>query len=67
MLKLSTKRLAQSVHVDDEAFRAEDEWFHLAPGVQRVVRLLPRSPAAGKPDGEVFALNGLQPVRFKTP
>ena len=65
VLKLRTKRLAQSVHVEDEHFRAEDEWFHLAPGVERVVRLVPRDATGSAPDGEVHALNGLQAVRFK--
>ncbi len=65
VLKLRTKRLAQSVHIDDEHFRADDEWFHLAPGIERVVRLTPRPGAAAVPDGEVHALNGLAPTRFK--
>lgn len=65
VLKLRTKRLAQSVHVDDEHYRAEDEWFHLPPGSGREVKLLPRAGAAGAPDGEVHAVNALVPVRFK--
>ncbi len=65
-LRLQTKRCAQSVHVEDEGFRAEDEWFHLAPGVERVVRLIAREGASGAvPDGEVHALNGLSAVRFR--
>jgi beta-mannosidase len=65
-LWLRSRRLAQSVHVEDERFRAEDEWFHLAPGIERVVRLVARDSAPGAvPDGEVHALNGLSPVRFR--
>ncbi len=66
VLKLRSKRLAQSVHVDDEHFRAEDEWFHLAPAIERVVRLLPRDASGSLPDGEVHALNGIAPVRFSS-
>lgn len=42
-LRLTADRLAQSVHVDCEGFRAEDDWFHLPPGEARFVRLYPRS------------------------
>ena len=65
-LRLRTERCAQSVHVEDEGFRAEDEWFHLAPGIERVVPLIARDASSGAvPDGEVHALNGLSPVRFR--
>lgn len=65
-LRVSTARLAQSVHIEDERFRAEDEWFHLAPGNERMVRLVSREGSSGAvPDGEVHALNGLSPVRFR--
>ncbi|HJQ61090.1 MAG TPA: glycoside hydrolase family 2 protein, partial [Vineibacter sp.] len=65
-LRLQSRRLAQSVHVEDERFRADDEWFHLAPGIERVVRLVSRDgTSGGVPDGEVHALNGVAPVRFR--
>ncbi len=65
-LRLATRRLACSVHVEDGRFRAEDAWFHLSPGVERVVRLQPRTGAGGGvPDGEVHALNALAPVRYR--
>ena len=65
-LRLRSERCAQSVHIEDEGFRAEDEWFHLAPGIERVVPLIAREAASGAvPDGEVHALNGLSPVRFR--
>ena len=63
-LRLATRRLACSVHVEDERFRAEDAWFHLSPGVERVVRLRPHA-GGGVPDGEVHALNALAPVRYR--
>jgi beta-mannosidase len=64
-LRLRCKRLAQSVHIEDEHFRAEDEWFHLAPGVERLIQLTPRDATGALPDGEAHALNGLGPVRFR--
>lgn len=66
VLRLATRRLACSVHVEDERFRAEDAWFHLSPGVERVVRLRPRAGEGdGVPDGEVHALNALASVRYR--
>ncbi|HUZ66927.1 MAG TPA: glycoside hydrolase family 2 protein, partial [Beijerinckiaceae bacterium] len=41
-LTLSARRFAQSVHIDDPAFRGEDDWFHLPPGEPRRVRLIAR-------------------------
>lgn len=80
-LRLATGRFACSVHVEDERFQADDGWFHLAPGVERVVRLRPRAGSQGGsgvgvtdgtasagrmvPDGEVHALNALAPVRYR--
>ncbi len=65
-LRLRSARCAQSVHIEDDGFRGEDEWFHLAPGIERVVRLIAREASSGAvPDGEVHALNGLSPVRFR--
>lgn len=74
-LRLATARFACSVHVEDERFQAEDAWFHLPPGVERVIRLRPRAgsgvtdgtASAGRlvPDGEVHALNALAPVRYR--
>lgn len=64
-LRLASRRLAQSVHVEDAAYRADDEWFHLAPGVERIVRLIPANADARAPDGEVHAVNGLAPSRYR--
>ena len=65
-LRLATRRLACSVHVEDGRFLAEDAWFHLSPGAERVVRLRPRAGAGdGVPAGEVHALNALAPARYK--
>lgn len=64
-VRLSTRRLARGVHFEDAGFRARDEWFHLAPGEERMVRLQPRGEPGELPDGEIHALNGLAPLRFR--
>jgi beta-mannosidase len=54
-LALSTDRFAQSVALEVEGFLPSDNWFHLAPGVAKIIRLAPRTgtdPAA-KPSGTV--------------
>ncbi|HVB89706.1 MAG TPA: glycoside hydrolase family 2 protein, partial [Beijerinckiaceae bacterium] len=63
-LTLSARRFAQSVHIDDPAFRGEDDWFHLPPGEPRRVRLIARGAGASAPRGEVRAANGLDRVGF---
>jgi beta-mannosidase len=55
MLKLSAARLATCVQVEDAHFRAEDEGFHIAPGEERMVRLLAVDDSGVAPAGEVFA------------
>lgn len=62
---LSSRRLARSVHIEDDGYRGEEEWFHLPPGMERRVRLIRRHSAAAVPDGEVHALNGLDPTRYR--
>ncbi|MDL2401722.1 glycosyl hydrolase 2 galactose-binding domain-containing protein [Rhizobium mayense] len=54
-LDLRSDRLAQSVQIDFEAFRAEDDWFHLSPGVTRRLRLYRRegAPADAIPSGQI--------------
>jgi beta-mannosidase len=41
-IDLSVSQFAQSVHIDFEHFRADDDWFHLAPGRSRRIKLHPR-------------------------
>lgn len=41
-LELTASQFAQSVHIDFEHFLAEDDWFHLAPGRAKRIRLSPR-------------------------
>ena len=65
VLKVKTKRFAQSVHLEDDHFRGDDDFFHLVPGVEKTVKLQARDASGAVPDGEVLAVNGLQPARFK--
>ncbi|ADZ72338.1 glycoside hydrolase family 2 protein [Polymorphum gilvum] len=66
-LTLKTDRLARSVHVFDPAFRPADDWFHLAPGADKRVRLVRRAGAdlEAVPQGEIAAINGAGVLRYK--
>ena len=57
VLTLETHRLIQSVHIADVGFRPDDDWFDLAPGYRKVVRLHARDNG-GRPKGQVFAPGG---------
>ncbi len=63
-LDVSCARLAQSVSITDANWEAEDDWFHLAPGAPRGLRLLPRPQCAAPPRGIVSALNGLADAHY---
>ncbi|CAM5396494.1 hypothetical protein MAUB1S_06750 [Mycolicibacterium aubagnense] len=63
LLTLSTDRLAQSVHIDVPGFRPSDNWFHLAPGDAKTVRLAALGNVE-KPTGGVSALNSRPTARF---
>lgn len=55
VLDLSADRFAQSIAIEAEGFLPSDNWFHLAPGGVKTIRLAPRAgtdPAA-KPTGEI--------------
>ncbi|MHB0950935.1 MAG: glycoside hydrolase family 2 protein [Allorhizobium sp.] len=51
ILKIESDQLAQSVHISADGYRPDDDWFHLAPGVTRRVRLNPLEQAGRKPAG----------------
>jgi beta-mannosidase len=59
VLVLETDRVAQSVCIDDDAFEADDNWFHIAPGQAKRIRLVrrPGSDPTARPSGLVRALN----------
>ena len=56
-LRLRAKSFAQFLHVDDEAFTAVENWFHLPPGRERCIALVPNGHESGQPRGEIRALN----------
>ena len=62
-LDLASDRLVQSVQIDLEAYRAEDDWFHLAPGSRRL-RLHRREgvPADVIPSGQIRAIGSRRVV-----
>ncbi len=66
LLVLATDAFAQFVHIEDQHWRGEDDWFHLPPGAERRVRLLPFVPGAPAPEGEIRALNLAGAVTYRT-
>lgn len=63
-LDLSSDRLVQSVQINLEAYRADDDWFHLAPGSSRRIRLHRREgvPADVIPSGQIRTIGGRRVV-----
>jgi beta-mannosidase len=57
-LAVTAERLQPYVHIADNAFRPADDGFVLLPGERKLVRLLGRQEAAGRPEGELLALGG---------
>ena len=60
---IASDRLARFVHIDLPGFEAADNWFHLAPGVERRVALKQVGDAAD-PRGVIRAVNGLDIARI---
>lgn len=63
-LVVSTALMAQSLKIEDFAFRPDDNWFHLGPGASRRIRLSARERASAPPRGSVAALNG-EAIRYQ--
>ncbi|MBL0370534.1 glycoside hydrolase family 2 protein [Rhizobium sp. KVB221] len=54
VIALSTDRLAQSVNIAVPGWLPDDNWFHLAPGQEKMVRIASFSATAGnKPEGVI--------------
>jgi beta-mannosidase len=67
-LVLATRSFAQSVAVAIDGYTPRDDYFHLAPGQTKTVRLHPRaSNCSLSPSGTVTALNAAAPVRVVLP
>jgi len=65
-LDIAVDRFAQSVHVSVDGYRPDDDWFHLAPGAAKHVRLLPQpwSADGDTPSGEITSLGSSRAVSF---
>ncbi|PWE55689.1 beta-mannosidase [Metarhizobium album] len=65
-LDLETKRFAQSLHIEAEGYRAEEDWFHLPPGGRKRIRLLPRYgvDVSALPGGEISHIGSRRIIRF---
>ena len=63
-LVVETERFAQSVAIDDDAWRPVQMGFHLAPGRAKRVRLTPRRQDAPPPAGDVGAINATDRARY---
>ncbi|SMD01902.1 glycoside hydrolase family 2 protein [Rhizobium sp. RU36D] len=66
MIEIASDTLAQSVHVAADGYRASDDWFHLAPGAPKRVKLIPEGSATptGKPSGTVTHLGSSKRFSF---
>jgi beta-mannosidase len=65
--QVSTRRFAQSVHLNVAGWRPVDSWFDLPPGQSRLIALVPESPSTtGQPHGDVAALNAERPVAISS-
>jgi beta-mannosidase len=62
---LRCDRFAAAVHFDVPGFEPDAAWFHLAPGVDRVLRFVPSVLPAPAFGGRVMALNGTYPGTLK--
>jgi beta-mannosidase len=58
-LTIRAQRFAQSVALRLDGFRPDDNWFHLAPGTERIVTLEPLHDDDRPPVGDVRAINAI--------
>jgi beta-mannosidase len=64
-LELSTDVLAQSVSIDCPGYSLSDNWFHLAPGMTKHVRLIAAHGFSGRqPGGTIRSLGSDRAKRF---
>lgn len=62
-LALSCARLAQSVRIVEPLYIPDDNWFHLAPGEEKRVRLI-SNDVSMTPSGDIRAINGIEHIHF---
>jgi beta-mannosidase len=67
-LTVTARRFARWVHIEDRSYDASENWFHLAPGESRRLRLVFDGKAGGDaapaPSGEIYALNAEHPLGY---
>jgi beta-mannosidase len=67
-LTVTTRRFARWVHIEDHAYHATENWFHLAPGASRRIRLVHEGKADGDPapapSGEIHAMNAERALSY---
>jgi beta-mannosidase len=66
VVTIRSERFAQFVELDTGGALPDDNYFHVAPGTERVVVLQAR-PGAAHTDGYVQPLNARETVRFSIP
>jgi beta-mannosidase len=67
LMRLKATSLARFVNIVDAGFRPDDNWFHLSPLAEKVVRLVPRHASASVPLGTVHAINARAAVTYRSP
>jgi beta-mannosidase len=65
-LIVQSARFAHCVAVEVPGYAADDSYFHLRPGRQKRVRLLPTAGVVSPPRGHLRALNSGAPARITT-
>jgi beta-mannosidase len=63
-LRVRAAHFVQFLHVEDAAFTACEDWFHLLPGREHRIALQADHDGATVPDGELRALNLVRPARY---
>jgi beta-mannosidase len=67
-MTLTSRAAARGVHVEVEGWHGDDDFFHLAPGSERVLRFTPVPGAPRRPwrAASVMAINALAPAVVQT-
>jgi len=63
-LELSADVFAQTVSIDAAGYRADDNWFHLAPGMTKRIRLDALPGVNARPSGMIRSLGSDRVTRF---
>jgi beta-mannosidase len=65
-LTIETTHLARWVHVNDPNYRANVDWFHLAPGHAKRIQLVKRrANVHAEPEGDVLAINASRAATYR--